>query len=248
MRMKKAATIGKNRTGIQMSPKDIEKMLSAMDTQLAAPSSPGDESALASLRASYIAEAEPVGTLPPPATLKGAAKSGAQMMMGERPQLLLDRLGERLAFERSSTRLYEALINKFEAEGQTDGIVTGDKLRHFHDEEARHFRLLGECLEKLGADPTAQTPSADVAGVESQGLLQVVTDPKTTFAQSLHALLVGELTDNDAWDELIMLAGKFGQAEMERQFREAQQREREHLETVRRWHQELSLKEASVLG
>ena len=91
--MKKAATIGKNRTGIQMSPKDIEKMLSAMDTQLAAPSSPGDESALASLRASYIAEAEPVGTLPPPATLKGAAKSGAQMMMGERPQLLLDRLG-----------------------------------------------------------------------------------------------------------------------------------------------------------
>jgi len=243
--MKKAATIGKNRTGIHMSPIDVEEMISAIDSDLVVPSSDGDESAIADLRATYISEADPVGSVPPPATLKGAAKSGAKMMMGERPQLLIDKLGERLAFERTGTRLYEALINKCEA-ADDNGVIALDQLKHFHDEEARHFRLVGECIESLGGDPTAQTPCADVAGVESLGLLQVVTDPQTNVAQSLHAILVAELADNDAWDELIMLAEKFGMADMAEQFEEARQNEREHLTAVRKWHQELTLAEANL--
>lgn len=237
--------IGKNRTGVQMSPIDMKKMLAAMDSKLATPSSSGDESAIAALRASYIAEADPVGSVPPPATVKGAVKSGAKMMMGERPQVLLDKLGERLAFERTGTRLYEALINKCQA-SEDSGIIELARLKHFHDEEARHFALVAQCIEKLGADPTAQTPCADVAGVESLGLLQVVTDPKTTPAQSLHAILVGELTDNAAWDELIVLAEELDMDEMVEQFMEAREHEREHLETVRNWHEQLTLAQASV--
>jgi len=243
--MKKAATIGKNRTGIHMSPIDVEEMISAIDSDLVVPSSDGDESAIADLRATYISEADPVGSVPPPATLKGAAKSGAKMMMGERPQLLIDKLGERLAFERTGTRLYEALINKCEA-ADDNGVIALDQLKHFHDEEARHFWLVGECIESLGGDPTAQTPCADVTGVESLGLLQVVTDPQTNVAQSLHAILVAELADNDAWDELIMLAEKFGMADMAEQFEEARQNEREHLTAVRKWHLELTLAEANL--
>jgi len=242
---RKDPAIGKNRTGVQMSPIDIEKMLAAMDTKLAKPSSSGDESELAKLRASYIAEADPVGSVPPPVTMKGAAKSGMKMLKGERPQVLLDKLGERLAFERSGTRLYEALINKCEASPDS-GIIDLGRLKHFHDEEARHFALIAECMEKLGADPTAQTPCADLAGVESMGLLQVVTDPKTTPAQSLHAILVAELTDNAAWDELIVLADELDMDELSGQFAEARDNEREHLETVRQWHEQLTLDQASV--
>jgi len=239
----KDPAIGKNRTGVQMSPIDVEKMLAGMDSKLATPSSSGDESALAELRASYIAEADPVGSVPPPMTMKGAAKSGMKMLKGERPQVLLDKLGERLAFERSGTRLYEALINKCQASPDT-GIIDLAELKHFHDEEARHFALVAQCMEKLGADPTAQTPCADVAGVESMGLLQVVTDPKTTPAQSLHAMLVAELTDNAAWDELIVLADELDMDELSSQFAEARDREREHLETVRKWHEQLTLEQA----
>ncbi|HSJ97115.1 MAG TPA: ferritin-like domain-containing protein, partial [Myxococcota bacterium] len=197
------------------------------------------------MRVAYIADADPVGSVPPPATLKGAAKAAAKTMTGKRPQTFLDQLGARLAFERTGTRLYEALITKCEAEG--GNTVPVDQLRRFCDEEAHHFALVKKCMEKLGADPTAQTPSADVGGVESMGLMQVITDPKTTVAQSLHAILVAELADNAAWDELITLAQKMGQDDMVKEFTQAQQAEREHLSAVREWHEQLTLAEADLV-
>jgi hypothetical protein len=241
---KGAAKLGGNRTGIQMSPVDIKKMLSDMDGDLGKPSPEGDESAISELRSAYISEADPVGSMPPPATLKGAVKSGAKMLTGSRPQVFMDKLGERLAFERSGTRLYDALITKCEASG--GNTVSLAELKKFREDEARHFLLVGACIEAIGGDPTAQTPSADVAGVESAGLMQVVTDPKTSLAQSLHAILVAELTDNAAWDELVLLAREMGQDEFVERLSEAQEEERHHLETVREWHQKMTLAQANV--
>lgn len=236
--------LGRNRTGVQMAPQEIKKMLSGMDTELAEPSSKGDASAIADVRARYIEQAEPIGSVPPPATAKGALKAGAKMLTGAKPQVLLDKLAERLAFERSGTRLYDALIAKCKADGGT--IVQPDRLMHFREEEAQHFKMVNDCIEKLGGDPTAQTPGANLAGIEGMGLMQVVTEPKTSLAQSLHSVLVAELTDNAAWDELVVLAEKLGQDEMVKQFREAQQTEREHLEQVKTWHQELTLSQANA--
>jgi rubrerythrin len=236
--------MGGNRTGIQMSPMDIKKMLSGMDGPLGQPTSEGDETRMAELRTSYIAEADPVGSVPPPATAKGALKSGAKMLTGKRPQVLLDKLSERLAFERTGTRLYEALMAKCKADG--GAVVSLERVEHFCEEEARHFKLVHQCIETLGGDPTVQSPCADIAGVESVGLVQVLTDPKTTLAQSVHAILVAELTDNVAWDELVVLAREMGNEDMAAQFMEAQEAEREHLETVKQWHQELTLAEAKA--
>lgn len=238
------ARLGPNRTGIKTSPIDIEKMLAGMDAKFTMPTSEGDERALAEMRSSYIADAEPVGSMPPPPTPKGAAKAGAKMLKGERPQVFLDKLGERLAFERSGTRLYDALIAKCRAQGTKE--IPDEQLVHFRDEEAKHFALVDQCIEFLGGDPTVQTPCADLTGVESHGLIQVVTDPKTTVAQSLHAMLVAELADNAAWDELITLAQKLGQDDMVQQFTEAQTREREHLAAVRKWHEQLTLAQAKL--
>lgn len=244
-RATREAEIGGNRTGVQAAPKQAEKMLAGMDQLMKGNMPEGDESRIAGVRVAYIAEAEPVGSVPAPATLKGAAKSGAKMLTGKRPQMFLDQLGARLAFERTGTRLYEALITKCEAEG--GGGLPIDQLRHFCEEEARHFALVKKCMEKLGADPTAQTPSADVTGVEGAGLMQVITDPKTTVAQSLHAILVAELTDNAAWDELILLAEQMKQTDMLDKFKEAQQAERQHLASVRQWHEQLTLAQAEVV-
>ena len=239
------AGLGPNKTGIATSPRQIEKMLAGMESKLATPTSEGDERAIATMRSRYIEEAEPVGSMPPPATLKGAAKAAVKALKGDRPQLLLDKLGERLAFERSGTRLYDAFIAKCRTQ-QPPGIDDA-KLVEIRNEEARHFALLGECIERLGGDPTAQTPCADVAGVATAGLMQVLTDPKTTVAQSLGALLIAELADNAAWEDLTSLADKMGQADMVAQFEEAGQREQEHLATVREWHQALLLGESGLV-
>jgi rubrerythrin len=239
------AGLGPNKTGIATSRVDVEKMLAGMDAKLSMPSSEGDERAMARLRSEYIENAEPVGSMPPPATLKGAAKTGAKMLKGERPQLFLDKLGERLAFERTGTRLYDAFIAKCRT--QPTDAIEDEMLVRIRNEEAKHFALLAQCIETLGGDPTAQTPGADVTGVASSGLMQVVTDPKTTVTQSLGAVLIAELADNAAWEDLIALARKMGNDDMAEQFEEALAQEAEHLATVRKWHEVLLMSASDLV-
>ena len=244
--MENRTEIGMNRTGMQMAPAQMEKMKEV--TELTNPSSEGDANALAGLRAQYILDADPLGTVPPPLTVKGAVKSTMKLVGGKRPQVFLDKLGERLAFERSGTRLYDALIGKCEVASSLPDAISLDQLRHFRQEEAQHFALVADCIRELGGDPTAQTPCADLAGVESSGLMQVVTDPKTTVNQSLHAILVAELADGAAWDELVVLAQEMGYGEMAARFEECAAHEAEHLASVLQWHQEATLQEAKMIA
>ena len=224
---------GGNKTGVQMSPGDIKEMLK--DVAGSDGGNGGDGAGIAAVRTSYIAEADPVGSMPPPATVKGAVKTAAKKLTGKSPEVFLDKLGERLAFERSGVRLYEALLTKCQATPEKLPGMSTEQLMHFRDEEAKHFKLVADALERLGADPTAQTPAADLTGVESMGLMQVLDDPRTTVAQSLHALLIAELADNAGWELLIQLAEDLGQDELVTSFEQALQEEMEHLEHVRQW-------------
>ena len=96
---------------------------------------------------------------------------------------------------------------------------------------------------QLGGDATVQTPSADVAGVISHGVLQIISDPRTTIAQSLQAILTAELADNDGWQMLQDLTEQLGHAELAEQCSEAL--EQEHLENVRAWLSNMILSEAA---
>lgn len=237
--MKESTPIGTNRTGMQMSPVDSNAMQSApphaIDTM------PGDDSAVSAMRNIYITDAEPVGSVPIPATLTGALSAGMALLSGSSPQVFLDKLGERLAFERTGTRLYDALITKFEAMDEGTSSMELRDLQKLRADEARHFAIVAAAIETVGGDPTAQTPCADLAGVEALGLIQVVTDPRTTLAQSLHALLVAELSDNAGWEMLIALADENQQPALSAEFTHAMKQEREHLQMVNRWYQEAVL-------
>ena len=95
--------------------------------------------------------------------------------------------------------------------------------------------MLTEAVRSLGGDPTAQTPCADVGATASMGILQVVTDPRTTLAQSLNALLMAELADNAGWELLITLAAEAGEDDLVQQFQRALAEEQEHLVTIKSW-------------
>jgi rubrerythrin len=220
--MQATTEIGINRSGMAAAQGAAEKMLE--NIELTRPPK-GDETGLARVRAEYAEQADPVGSLPEPKA-KGAKA------------LLMDKLGERLAFERAGTRLYDALMAKCQA--SKDGGIPAKELKHIRDEEAMHFALVGAAIQSLGGDPTAQTPSADVTGVEGSGLMQVLTDPKTTVAQALHAILIAELADGAAWDELIELTGEAGNEDLVQRFGKARDNESEHLEKVRGWYKAAS--------
>jgi rubrerythrin len=175
-----------------------------------------------------------LGSPPPPASLKGAVREAARQLAGRETTLLLDKLGERLAFERTGTRLYETLLEKVAADGFEGGPSRAD-LEHIRDEEAAHFHMLHAKLVELDGDPTAVTPSADLAAVTSMGVVAVVSDARTSLAESLEAILVAELADRDGWARLVELAEESGQDELARAGREAERVEEEHLAKVRGW-------------
>jgi rubrerythrin len=227
------AEIGHNRTGIATSPELTEEMLQGLKEFL--PSVVGDERVIARVREDYARDADPLGSVPPPATLTGVATSAIRGLRGARPTQFMDKLGERLAFERSGVRLYGALLSKFDAFGSFDGGPTRGQLEEIMREEYEHFQLLNSAVTKLGGDPTVVTPSADLHATMGQGLLAVVVDPRTTFVQCLEAALVAELADNEAWDALEALATQNGERALAKQFSAAEEEEMEHLENVRAW-------------
>lgn len=231
--MENETKIGLNRTGIQMSP--IEGPGQA-EFALAQPANPeGSVHGLAAARAAYIVDSPRIGSVPVPGTGKGLLQATMGKMTGKNPEVLLDKLGQRLAFERSGVRLYQAMITKVETVGDARGGDLRADLMHICAEEARHFRMLEGIIREMGADPTAQTPAADVSGVANLGLLQVVTDPRTTIAQSLEALLTAELTDNACWELLAELAAEAGHDDLVGPFQQALLAEQEHLALVKRW-------------
>lgn len=228
----KPTDLGTNRTGIQVSPTLSKEMLENTEAVAA---DPRGAMAIATARADLSQQAPPVGTMPVPGTIKGAAKTAMKALKGEKATVFLDRLAERLAFERSGVRLYEALLAKVPAARTSKGTLTVEELRRFHDEELAHMHLVKEALEKLGGDPTAMSPGADLKGVAGMGLIQIVTDPRTTLTQCLDAILVAELADNDGWKILIAMAEGLGQDELARRFTDALAEEDRHLQSVRAW-------------
>jgi hypothetical protein len=269
-----ATSPGRNRTGAAVSPEGIEQMLRAVNDL--SPPMPISTLQIDVERQTYIAQADAVGSIPPSSMLKGAVKKGKAKLSGVSPSLLLDKLGERIAFERTGTRLYDALISKYLALINSDGDIlppasslagapvasavedttasespvmaetAAETLRRIRADELRHFHMLGNVMKELGGDPTAQTPCADVTAVASSGLVQVITDPRTTLAQCLNTILTAELTDNAGWELLSQLATEAGQNALAEKFSQALAQEQEHLAIIRGWLQTLLLDEADT--
>jgi rubrerythrin len=216
----------KNRTGLLLQPELAKKLVEG--ARASKPSSSGNDAGLALVRVQYAATAEPIGSMPPIPSVRAHT--------GEVPlSLFLDKLGERLAFERSGVRLYDALLSKLDAFGSWKNGPTRADLEHIQSEERAHFLLLYQTIIDLGGDPTVVTPSANLHGVASQGLISVLSDPRATLSQGLEAILVAELVDNDCWRTLADLAAARGETELADQFEQAISEESEHLLKVRAW-------------
>jgi hypothetical protein len=240
----KPTDLGMNKTGVSMSPIDTPRML---DAAMAVPVLPEGAGEVLNMRRAYAAAApEPIGSMPPPVTPKGMAATAMHALMGHKATVLLDKMGERLAFERTGTRLYDTLMVKVVG-GATPGIGPRPAdLEELRADELRHFQLVQRHLVRLGADPTVQTPCADLAGVQAMGVLQVLSDPRTTLSQCLNAILTTELADTAGWELLAKLAREAGEQDMATEFEQAHLAEQEHDVRVKQWLTELVMTDAGT--
>ncbi|WP_354681449.1 ferritin-like domain-containing protein [Cupriavidus plantarum] len=246
--MESETKLGMNRTGAQMAPLSAPDMLAyALErgTDSPSPDAPSPTNLTdVQIRTTAALESQRVGSIPPPGTIKGLVSTTLDKVKGTRPEVLIDKLGERAAFERGGTRLYDAMLVKCSAAiTPVSGMLEG--LQRIRDEEAAHFLLISEAIESLGADPTAMTPCADIVGVQAMGLIQAITDPRTTVPQCLNALLTAELVDNAGWELLITLARKSGHEQLATRFETALAEEQQHMTMVKTWLQDAVLLEAT---
>jgi hypothetical protein len=212
---------GENRT-VRNTGDFVERMIEG--TREFGPTSKGSAHDIADVRIDYAREGEPIGHLPRRVPDEDALAA-----------LFVDKLGERLAFERAGVRLYDALLSKHEAYGGFDGGPSHDELGRLRSEELAHVQILTTAMKRLDADPTAMTPSADTTLTAGAGLGHVLTDPRTTLVQSLEAILIAELADHECWEALVELADTAGHADLAEAFKVALSDETRHLEQVRSW-------------
>lgn len=243
--MKSKVSMGMNRTGIDTSPELSRDMKDFAQKTSVAPLVTAKQTDR-DMRTQYLEESEHIGSVPLPLSMKGAAKAGVDRLKGARSEVLIDKLGERVAFERMGARLYEQIILKCENDPIASEIVSIDKLREFHDQEVNHFRLLCQVMRDLGADPTAETPCADTAGVAGSGLLKVISDPRSSVAQSLQALLTAEATDNAGWELLFELCEELAYDKFLGEFERAQIHEEEHLSQIQEYLRLMVMRESRV--
>lgn len=230
--MKDPTQTRQNRTGITVNPHMASDM--AQNARELTPFDPQGVT-LETVRGVHLLEAPMAGTMPLPGSIKEAAAGAVRALLGQNMAVFLDALGARLQFERTGARLYEALLTKARTLDTVEGGPTESALVGIWSDEVAHFQLLQETITGLGGDPTAVTPAANVQSVASMGILQVVTDPRFGMRESMHAILVAELTDKDGWQLLVRLAEALGQDELASSFRVALTVEEQHLTRVRGW-------------
>jgi hypothetical protein len=224
---------GFNRSGLMTAPELGQEMIAA--TREFPPSSDGTSEAIAEVRVAYAQQTETPDTMPRVASAIAGETRGADQTPGDELVRLLDKLGERLAFEHAGARLYEALLSKHRAYGEFQGGPSAEDLAHILSEEYEHADLLERAIKELGGDPTALTPSANLAANVSMGLPQVLSDPRTNLLQCLEAIVVAELADNECWAALDQLARQAGHDELGEACQVAIEHERDHLRKVRAW-------------
>ena len=242
--MENETKVGMNRTGMQMAPLKGPTQVEYAKERPPHPEE-GSEHNIALLRGTYIQEAQRVGSVPIPATGKGLVETAKGKVKGKDPEVLFDKLGERASFERSGVRLYQAMLAKVQATEHPDKKVLMADLTHICEEEFQHFQMLTAIIEELGGDPTAQTPCADISAVASLGMIQVLTDPRTTLTQCLQALLTAEMTDNACWELLIELAQQGGHDDLIAPFQKALASEQEHEAMIKQWLRTLTMEDAT---
>lgn len=144
------------------------------------------------------------------------------------PRKVIDLLSERLAYERSGVKLYDAILKKVRASKHTQLKKLASELTAHRDQEAAHAEWCEDQIRALGGDPDAKTEGALLVETEAQGIEEVIFSD-APLSQMFHALNMAELGDNAGWAQLVGLAERFHDEEARAEFQERLEHEEEHL-------------------
>jgi bacterioferritin (cytochrome b1) len=159
---------------------------------------------------------------------------------------VIDALAERLAFERASVQLYDAIIGRVRRAKDPELTSLLPDLEAHREHEREHQEWLERKIRELGGDPNLETEYSRLAKVESQGIEKVILDGDDSIPHMFHALLTAELTDNAGWEMLVDLADEVGDHDARHIFRRYLHDEEHHLKLAMRAFE--AFRRAEILG
>ena len=151
-------------------------------------------------------------------------------------QVLLDKLSEFLMVEQGGFQLYRVVAAR-----ATDPELK-QRYEEFGKETARHREVLARLIEQVGGDPSYVSPTARLAQVKSEKLLEtsLLVDglsPQELEANDLENVLLAETKDHADWHLLAQLAQQVTEPELKQALEQAvgevESEEDEHLEWAR---------------
>jgi bacterioferritin (cytochrome b1) len=147
---------------------------------------------------------------------------------------VIDLLTERLAFERTAVKLYDAVLHKVLAIGDSEAQNLIDELQLIRDQEKEHEMWLADQIVALGGDAHGRTDMSELIARESKGIEDIILDGDNELSHLLHALLTAELADNAGWDLLVELADEAHDRDAKKEFKRRLHEEEDHLLFVMR--------------
>jgi bacterioferritin (cytochrome b1) len=158
---------------------------------------------------------------------------------------VIDLLNERLAFERSGVKLYDALLTRLRAVEDPELKALLGQVKEYREEEKEHEEWLEEQIRALGGDTHTPTEHSVLVQTESEGVERIMRRDQS-IPHDFHALLTAELADNAGWDLLVQIADEFGDSAAKKEFKKRLHEEEKHLLFVRNTLLELTKKDVSV--
>ena len=147
------------------------------------------------------------------------------------------KVGERLYFEKTILKGYDALISKcelFSADLLPAELDIID-LVEIRSQKHRFVKLLASTLEGLGGEGLSERPPSGSLLLAITGVCRAIEDVTAGIEQSLECLLIAELADDEGWDLLICDCDDLGLAGLSASLDSVQEISESHTEMVREW-------------
>jgi bacterioferritin (cytochrome b1) len=149
------------------------------------------------------------------------------------PDKLIELLSARLAHERASAEVYDAIVAALDASEDDFVQQLLPPMQEFLDHEREHAGLLAEAIARLGGDADAGSDLAALVEAELEGPLAIARAGDRDVTHLFHALLAVELGDVAGWQLLATLAEEACDEKARGQFDACLAHEQEHLDFVR---------------
>lgn len=153
--------------------------------------------------------------------------------------IYIQKLADRLAFERGETRLVSLAINRLERAKSAvpSRAISVLQINQSHDET--HAELVRKILLSLKPEALDSWRLFDGVNRAYRGFFDVLVSPHSDFLRIFQILYFAKLASNGEWEVLIDLTRKFNGAEASRPFKEALAQERQHLTEIKQIYYQL---------